>query len=469
VTVVPVALGERSYDVRIEAGLLGRAGAILAPLARGRTMAIVTDSHVLPHLATLQASLAEAGVASEAIVLPPGEGTKSWGQLEALTDRLLEFGIERGDHVLALGGGVIGDLVGFATAILKRGCGFVQIPTTLLAQVDSSVGGKTAINSRAGKNLVGAFHQPALVLIDPEVLDTLPPRELRAGYAEVVKYGLIDDFGFFEWCEANAAALLAGDPAAREHAIAHSVGAKARIVGEDERETKGMRALLNLGHTFGHALEAETGFSDRLLHGEGVAAGMALAFGFSARQGLCPGQDAERVAAHLRAVGLPDGLAAAGVAASGETLVEHMLHDKKMDAGTLPFLLARGIGRTYLDKTVDLKEVAAFLDAARPAPPKRTIGWLLDTRDRAALLERFPPRWPDVIAHHVTLESLSTAPLPTETAGEVVGHVDDGEGLQALVVVARPCARAQGAGEQRRACRAGVGGGGAGADSVDPE
>jgi 3-dehydroquinate synthase len=360
--IVSVALGDRSYDVRIEAGLLARAGEALSPVARGRTMPIVTDSNVLPHLAALQSSLEAAGVASEAIVLPPGESTKSWAQLEALTDRLLDLGVERSDHVIALGGGVIGDLVGFATSILKRGCNFVQIPTTLLAQVDSSVGGKTAINSRAGKNLIGAFHQPSVVLIDPQVLDTLPARQLRAGYAEVVKYGLIDDFAFFEWCETNAAALLAGDSAAREYAIAHSVAAKARIVGEDEHETTGKRALLNLGHTFGHALEAETGFSDRLLHGEGVAAGMALAFAYSARRGLCTAQDAERVSAHLRAIGLPDGLKAAGVTASGARLVEHMLHDKKMAAGTLPFLLARGIGQTFLDKTVDLKDVEAFLD-----------------------------------------------------------------------------------------------------------
>jgi 3-dehydroquinate synthase len=358
-TTVPVALGDRSYDVRIEAGLLAHAGEALAPFARGRRFVIVTDENLRAHLATLQASL---GVESEAIVLPAGESTKSWGQLEALTDRLLDLGVERSDHVIALGGGVIGDLVGFATAILKRGCNFVQFPTTLLAQVDSSVGGKTAINSRAGKNLIGAFHQPALVLIDPQVLDSLPPRELRAGYAEVVKYGLIDDFRFFEWCEANAAALLAGEAHAREHAIAHSVAAKARIVAEDERETTGKRALLNLGHTFGHALEAEAGFSDKLLHGEGVAAGMALAFAYSARLGLCPGQEAERVAAHLRAIGLPDGLAAAGISASGARLVEHMLHDKKMTAGTLPFLLARGIGQTFLDKTIDLTDVEAFLD-----------------------------------------------------------------------------------------------------------
>jgi 3-dehydroquinate synthase len=364
-SVVRVALAERGYDVVIEAGLLARAGEHLAPLARGRAMAIVTDANVGAQLATLRAALADAGVASEPIVLPPGEGTKSWASLEALTDRLLEHGVERGDHVVALGGGVIGDLVGFACAILKRGCGFVQVPTTLLAQVDSSVGGKTAINTRAGKNLIGAFHQPALVLIDPTVLDTLPPRELRAGYAEVVKYGLIDDAEFFAWCEVNGAALLRGDPGARAHAIGHAVAAKARIVGEDERETSGRRALLNLGHTFGHALEAEMGFSSRLLHGEGVAAGMALAFGFSAAQGLCPPEDAARVAAHLRSVGLPASLAEAGITASGARLVEHMLHDKKMDAGTLPFLLARGIGRTYLDRDVDLGAVTAFLDAHR--------------------------------------------------------------------------------------------------------
>lgn len=359
---VPVALGARSYEVRIASGLIDRAAEHLAPFARKRPFVIVTDSNVAPHAERLVATLSAANLASKTIILPPGEGTKSWAQLEALLDRLLDLGIERGDHVIALGGGVIGDLVGFASAILKRGCNFVQIPTTLLAQVDSSVGGKTAINSRAGKNLVGAFHQPALVLIDPDLLDTLPLREQRAGYAEIVKYGLIDDADFFAWCEGNGAALLAGDPGARAYAIAHSVSAKARIVGDDEREITGTRALLNLGHTFGHALEAEAGFSDRLLHGEGVAAGMALAFAFSARQGLCPAADAERIAVHLAASGLPHDLASAGITASGARLVEHMLHDKKMDAGTLPFLLARGIGATYLDKHVDLADVAAFLD-----------------------------------------------------------------------------------------------------------
>ena len=360
-TIVPVALGARSYDVVIEAGLLARAGEVLAPICRGRPMPIVADANVAPHLQSLRASLAAAGIQSETIIIPAGEKSKSWATLESLTDRLLELGVERGDHVIALGGGVIGDLVGFATAILKRGCGFVQVPTTLLSQVDSSVGGKTGINARAGKNLIGAFHQPKVVLIDPSVLDTLPGRELRAGYAEVVKYGLIDDAEFFAWCEEHGAALLAGDAEARTYAIAHSVRAKARIVGEDEFETTGRRALLNLGHTFGHALEAEAGFSDRLLHGEAVAAGCALAFGFSAAHGLCPMQDAVRVAAHWQAMGLPNGLGAAGSTASAEQLVEHMRHDKKASGGQIPFLLARGIGHTYLDKQVSLEDVRSFL------------------------------------------------------------------------------------------------------------
>lgn len=353
---VPVALGARSYDVEIGAGLLGQAAERLAPLTGQRPIAVVTDANVAP-------LLDRARLPGEALVLPPGEASKSWDTLRHVCDWLLARGVERGDVVVALGGGVIGDLVGFASAILKRGTRFVQIPTTLLAQVDSSVGGKTGINTAAGKNLVGAFHQPALVLIDPAVLDTLPPRELAAGYAEVVKYGLIDDPDFFAWCEANGAALLAGDAAAREHAIAHAVAAKARIVAADEHETNGTRALLNLGHTFGHALEAEAGYDGRLIHGEAVAAGICLAFRYSAARGLCPAADAERVAAHFRAVGLPDGLAAAGIAASGARLVEHMRHDKKMAGGTLPFLLARGVGRTYLDRSVDLADVERFLDA----------------------------------------------------------------------------------------------------------
>jgi 3-dehydroquinate synthase len=362
-TIVPVSLGERSYDVRIEAGLLDRAGDALEPYATTRPFLVITDVHVAAgQWPRLETALATAGLKAELVVLPAGESTKSWRHLEALTDRMIEHGIERRDHVIALGGGVIGDLVGFAASIVKRGCHFIQIPTTLLAQVDSSVGGKTAINSRAGKNLLGAFHQPALVLIDPDTLDTLGRRDVAAGYAEVVKYGLIDDVQFFEWCEANGAALLAGDAQARAYAIAKSVAAKAAIVAQDERETSGKRALLNLGHTFGHALEAETGFSDRLLHGEAVAAGMALAFGYSVRRGECSGQDAGRVSAHLRAVGLPVSLTDVGVSASGARLVEHMLHDKKMSAGTLPFLLARGIGETYLARDVLLEDVAEYLD-----------------------------------------------------------------------------------------------------------
>jgi 3-dehydroquinate synthase len=365
-TTIPVALGNRSYDVPVEAGALARAGERLKRFARGGRFVVVTDENVaLAQLPTFRAALEGAGLTVEALILPAGESTKCWGELSRLCDRLLGLGIERSDKVIALGGGVIGDLVGFACAILKRGCGFVQVPTSLLAQVDSSVGGKTAINTAAGKNLIGAFHQPSHVLIDPDTLDTLPRREIGAGYAEVVKYGLIDDPAFFDWCEQNGPALLDGDPAARTHAIATSITAKARIVAADERETAGVRALLNLGHTFGHALEAETGFGERLLHGEGVACGMVLAFRYSARLGLCPAEDAERVSRHLAASGLPVTLAAAGVDAPGEALVAHMLHDKKMTGGNLPFLLARGIGRTFLATDVDLAEVARFLDDER--------------------------------------------------------------------------------------------------------
>lgn len=364
--IVGVALDARSYDIIIEQGALDRAGSHLAGHARKGRLVVVTDAHVAAaQLPRFEASLRAANVTVEPIILPPGEQTKSWRHLEELLDSLLALEIERGDHVVALGGGVIGDLVGFAASILKRGCHFIQVPTTLLAQVDSSVGGKTAINARAGKNLIGSFHQPALVLIDPSTLDSLPPRETRAGYAEVVKYGLIDDPDFFAWCEREGGRLLAGDRQARAYAIERSVRAKAAIVADDERETSGRRALLNLGHTFGHALEADTGFSDRLLHGEGVAAGMALAFRYSARLGLCPAADADRLTAHLKAMGLPHDLATAHVQADGPALVAHMLHDKKMAAGTLPFLLARGIGQTFLSKDVELADVAAFLDEDR--------------------------------------------------------------------------------------------------------
>jgi 3-dehydroquinate synthase len=355
VRTVEVALDDRSYPVHIATDLLEGADALVAPYARGGKMVLVSDENVW----ALQGERLKLDV--HPILLPPGEGSKSWTGLEALTDRLLAHGVERGDHIIAFGGGVIGDLAGFAAAILKRGCGVVQIPTTLLAQVDSSVGGKTGINTAAGKNLVGAFHQPAAVLIDPACLDTLPPRQLRAGYAEVVKYGLIDDADFFAWCEANGQSLLAGDAAAREHAIATSVAAKAAIVAQDERETSGRRALLNLGHTFAHALEAETGFSDALLHGEAVALGMVLAFRFSAGRGLCSESDAARVAAHLDAVGLPTRLDIG----TGAALAAHMAHDKKASGGRLPFILARGIGRAFVDASVTLDEVADFLERQR--------------------------------------------------------------------------------------------------------
>ncbi|MBB3861231.1 3-dehydroquinate synthase [Novosphingobium hassiacum] len=361
--VIPVAIAGAPYEVRIEAGLLAQAGEHCRPFLRKDRAVVITDENVAGHWReAVTASFDRVGVASDWLVLPAGESTKSWEQLARVSDWLLEREVERKDCIVALGGGVIGDLTGFAAAILKRGCGFIQIPTTLLAQVDSSVGGKTAINTPAGKNLVGAFHQPVLVLADPLALDTLPLRDVRAGYAEVVKYGLIDDAPFFQWCEANGAKLLAGNHAAREYAIAHSVAAKARIVAADEKETAGVRALLNLGHTFGHALEAETGFGDRLLHGEGVALGMVLAARFSARQGLMSGQDAGRVSAHIASVGLPASLPALGLGCDGRRLADHMLHDKKMDAGMLPFLLMRGIGETFLAKNVDLADVAAFLD-----------------------------------------------------------------------------------------------------------
>lgn len=362
--VIPVDIAGRPYEVRVGAGLLAE----IVPACRGRLrkrgVPIITDANV--HAAwgeVVETALRDNGHEPHWRILPAGEQTKSWDELAATVNWLLELGVERGDHIIALGGGVIGDLTGFAASVLKRGCNFIQVPTTLLAQVDSSVGGKTAINTPAGKNLVGAFHQPSLVLADLAVLETLPGRELRAGYAEVVKYGLIDDADFFAWCDANGEAMLAGDSSLREYAVAHSVAAKARIVAEDEFETTGRRALLNLGHTFGHALEAETGFSSRLLHGEAIALGMVLAARYSARRDLMAQASAEHIAHHLAAVGLPTEIADLSLDCRGRDLVEHMLHDKKMDAGTLPFLLMKGIGHTYLDRGVSLDDVADFLDA----------------------------------------------------------------------------------------------------------
>lgn len=363
-TTVDVALGARAYAVHIGRGLLDAAGAHLAPLGGRALTAVVTDETVAAHghLDRLTASLAAAGREVAPIVLPPGEQTKSWRYLEEVTERLLALGVERGDLVVALGGGVIGDLVGFASAVLRRGCRFVQIPTTLLAQVDSSVGGKTAIDTAAGKNLVGAFHQPALVLADTAVLDTLSDRELRAGYAEILKVGLIGDAAFFDWLDGHAAAVLAREPAALARAIEVAVRFKAGIVADDEFETKGQRALLNLGHTFGHALEADAGFSDALLHGEAVAIGCALAFRLSAELGLCSAADAARAVAHIERAGLPARPRQGGVAATGATLVAHMRQDKKMSAGRLAFILARGIGAAFVTKDVEMAAVEAFLD-----------------------------------------------------------------------------------------------------------
>jgi 3-dehydroquinate synthase len=351
--IVDVALGERSYQIRIEEGLLDRTQEALAPFARDGRLVVISDDQVW---AAQGGRLRSSGLDVVPIIVPAGEGSKSWEQLASVAERLLALGVERSDHILAFGGGMVGDLTGFAAAVLKRGCSFVQVPTTLLAQVDSSVGGKTAINAAGGKNMIGAFHQPAAVLIDPTTLDTLPAREIRAGYAEVVKYGLIGDSGFFAWCEANGAALLAGDATARAYAIETSVRAKAAIVAEDERETTGRRALLNLGHTFGHAVEAEGDFS-RFLHGEAVALGMALAFRFSAERGLCAPAEAERVVRHFEAVGLPTRLRIG----TPERLVEHIKADKKASGGRVPFILVRGIGEAFVDKTVALEEVEAFL------------------------------------------------------------------------------------------------------------
>lgn len=356
-TRIEVALGPRSYSVLIEQGLLGRAGELLTPYARAGQVAVVADETVWALLGRqLVDALGGAGIEVVPVLVAPGEGTKSWRGAAELTGRLLALELGRQDHIVAFGGGVVGDLAGFVAAILKRGCGYVQIPTTLLAQVDSSVGGKTAINTEAGKNLVGAFHQPSLVLIDPTVLDSLPARQLRAGYAEIVKYGLIGDPDFFGWCEDNGLAVVKGNSEARLKAIATSVAAKAAIVAQDEREASGRRALLNLGHTFGHALEAEAGFSERLAHGEAVAIGMVLAFAFSAERGLCHDADAERVRAHVESVGLPN-----RIDADPARLVRHIRQDKKASGGQVQFILARGIGQAFVATDVRLDEVEDFL------------------------------------------------------------------------------------------------------------
>jgi 3-dehydroquinate synthase len=359
--VVQVALAERSYDIVIGRGLIGSLGARIKALRPGARTAIVTDQTVARHhLAACEAALKSAGVASARIVVPDGEGSKSYATFETVCEAIIAARIERGDLVIALGGGVIGDLAGFAAASVRRGVDYVQVPTTLLAQVDSSVGGKTGINSRHGKNLIGAFHQPIMVVADTALLDTLPKRQFCAGYAEVAKYGLLGDAAFFSWLESNWQDVFAGGPA-REHAIAVCCRAKAGVVARDERET-GERALLNLGHTFGHALEAGAGFSERLLHGEAVALGMALAFEFSARKGLTAAADAERARAHLAAAGLPTHLKdIPGGAPDIDELMDLIAQDKKVKRGTLTFILVRGIGQAFIANDVDAAEVRAFL------------------------------------------------------------------------------------------------------------
>lgn len=362
---VAVDLGTRSYEVRIGTGLIARAGAEILPLLARKRVAVVTDETVAAlHLPALAEALRAEGVAVSALALPPGEATKGWAQLARCTEWLLEERIERRDVVVALGGGVIGDLVGFSAAILRRGVRFVQLPTTLLAQVDSSVGGKTGINTGQGKNLVGSFHQPSLVLADIGVLDTLPQRDVLSGYGEVVKYGLLGDAGFFGWLEGQGPALKAGDSAARLRAVTRSVEMKAGIVARDETE-EGERALLNLGHTFCHALEKATGYSDRLLHGEGVAIGCALAFELSARLGLCSQEEPGRVRAHLKAMGMKTDLAdIPGDLPDADALIALMGQDKKVIDGRLRFILVRGIGQAFVAEDVPGDTVRAVLQDA---------------------------------------------------------------------------------------------------------
>jgi 3-dehydroquinate synthase len=363
-----VELGARGYDILIGRGLLANAARHLKPLLREPRFVIITDSRVADlHLPSLTRALAEADIDCLPVILPPGEQTKSFAQLQRVIDELLAARIERGSMLAALGGGVIGDLCGFAASIVLRGIDFVQIPTTLLAQVDSSVGGKTGIDTRWGKNLVGSFHQPRLVLADIDTLATLPRRQVLAGYAEIVKYGLINDADFFAWLEDHGSALRDGDEAARQHAVKVSCAAKAKIVAADERDS-GARALLNLGHTFAHALEAECGYSDELLHGEAVAIGLVMAFDLSARLGLCAPEDAARVERHLAAVGLPTAPTdLTGRVWNIERLIDHMRRDKKVQGGRIAFVLARGIGHAFIARDVDLREVSGLLEEALAA------------------------------------------------------------------------------------------------------
>ena len=362
---VPVALADRSYEIKIGQGLLEQAGELIAPHVKRPFVAIVTDANVAKiHLATLEKSLAAKGITSKTIILPAGEATKSYKYLAELCDGLIAAGVERRDVVIALGGGVIGDITGFAASILRRGVNFVQIPTSLLAQVDSSVGGKTGINSPLGKNLIGAFHQPVLVLADLHVLNTLPGRQRAAGYAEIAKYGLLGNAKFFEWLDLNVETIVNGgnDLSAIAHAVRTSCEMKAQIVAEDETET-GVRALLNLGHTFGHALEAACGYSDRLLHGEAVSIGMVQAFKFSERLGHCARGLSTQVATHLKRAKLPTHASEiSGALPPPNELVELMRQDKKAVAGKLTFILAKSIGESFIAKNVDDAAVLTFLE-----------------------------------------------------------------------------------------------------------
>lgn len=355
-------LGERSYEIVVGPGLIDGLGAALIGAVGKRASWIVTDDTVGPlYLERAMASLAAAGITGKSIVLPAGEATKNFGSIERVVTEVLDGAPERSAALVALGGGVVGDITGFAASMILRGISYVQIPTTLLSQVDSSVGGKTGINTRHGKNLAGAFYQPKLVLADIDMLDTLPRRELLAGYAEVVKYGLIRNAGFFEWLETNGAALLDGDRDARIYAVRQSCAAKAAIVSQDERET-GVRALLNFGHTFGHALEAETGFSAELLHGEAVAIGMMLAFELSAALGICPAAETERVRRHFSAIGLPFEVPGThGRSWDTSRLLDHMAHDKKVRDGKVTFILPRAIGDAFVATDVDLADVGNII------------------------------------------------------------------------------------------------------------
>ena len=369
-----VELGARSYDILVGSALLPRAGELIAPVIRQKRAIIVSDENVARlHLASLRAGLDKAGIAHHAIILPPGESTKDFAHFGKLVEDILALGIERITPLIALGGGVIGDLTGFAAATLLRGIDYVQVPTTLLSQVDSSVGGKTAIDSAHGKNLIGAFHQPVRVIADIDTLATLPRRELLAGYAEVVKYGFIRDRAFFDWLETAGPKLVAGDAELRREAVLKSCAAKAAVVAVDERET-GERQLLNFGHTFGHALEAETGFGDALLHGEAVALGMRLAFDLSAELGLCPAPSAARVRRHYESVGLPvrlDQIANARRFAPAD-LIRHMGKDKKVRDGKITLILARDIGDAFISREVERATLEAFL-AAETAPAKAAL------------------------------------------------------------------------------------------------